>query len=418
METMERKKPRPRRSFTPEFKADIVERCRAGDRSIGQVAKDFELTETAVRAWVQAGRDRRRRTRRPHHRGAPGADPAAPGEPPAARGRGDPEAGHSFLREGDPVKVHPFIEAEKSRRHSVPRRASLLEVSRAAYYERRNGDAVGPGGLRRRAHRDRSQAIHTESKGTYGSPRVHQALPSRASSAASAGGRLMRIAGLEGRCKKRWRKTTIADPAAEAALDLIRRTSAPGPRSTAATSGDITYIATWEGWAYLATVIDLSCRKVVGWALADHMRTELVADAFKMAFTTAARHEGSSSTRTVAVNTRVGTTASSPGSTASCCRSGSKGECWDNAVAESFFATIKRELIDTRAWPTGEACAAPSSTTSRAGTTSAGCTAHSATAVRPSGKLHHNPTVRRHNQHKQPVRQTGSSPGDMGADQP
>src|ERR1700690_4134814 len=58
METMERKKPRPRRSFTPEFKADIVERCQAGDRSIGQVAKDFELTETAVRAWVkQAGVD-------------------------------------------------------------------------------------------------------------------------------------------------------------------------------------------------------------------------------------------------------------------------------------------------------------------------------------------------------------------------
>jgi transposase len=52
METMERKKPRPRRSFTPEFKADIVERCRVGDRSIGQVAKDFDLTETAVRAWV------------------------------------------------------------------------------------------------------------------------------------------------------------------------------------------------------------------------------------------------------------------------------------------------------------------------------------------------------------------------------
>jgi transposase len=53
METMERKKPRPRRSFTPEFKADIVERCRAGDRTIGQVARDFDLTETAVRSWVR-----------------------------------------------------------------------------------------------------------------------------------------------------------------------------------------------------------------------------------------------------------------------------------------------------------------------------------------------------------------------------
>ena len=64
METMERKKPRPRRSFTPEFKAEIVERAERGDRSIGQVARDFDLTETAVRAWVQPGRDRRRRTAR------------------------------------------------------------------------------------------------------------------------------------------------------------------------------------------------------------------------------------------------------------------------------------------------------------------------------------------------------------------
>jgi putative transposase len=121
--------------------------------------------------------------------------------------------------------------------------------------------------------------------------------------------RLMREAGLEGRCKKRWRTTTVADPDAEVALDLIRRHFGPGVEVDRRHVGDITYIATWEGWAYLATVIDLSSRRVVGWALADHMRTELVADALTMAFR-------------------------------------------DNAVAESFFATIKRELVDTRAWPT------------------------------------------------------------------
>ena len=81
METMERKKPRPRRSFTPEFKAEIVERCRAGDRTIGQVARDFDLTETAVRSWVnQAEIDAgERRGLTTEETG--GAGPAAPGEP-------------------------------------------------------------------------------------------------------------------------------------------------------------------------------------------------------------------------------------------------------------------------------------------------------------------------------------------------
>ena len=84
----------------------------------------------------------------------------------------------------------------------------------------------------------------------------------------------MRAAGLEGRRKKRWRTTTIADPAAQRARDLIRRDFAPRPGTDRRYVGDITYIATWEGWAYLATVIDLASRRVVGWALADHMRTE------------------------------------------------------------------------------------------------------------------------------------------------
>jgi transposase InsO family protein len=73
----------------------------------------------------------------------------------------------------------------------------------------------------------------------------------------------MRRAGLEGRCKKRWRTTTVAVPAAEAALDLIQRAFGPGAEIDRRYVGDITYIATWEGWAYLATVIDLSSRRIV-----------------------------------------------------------------------------------------------------------------------------------------------------------
>ena len=96
----------------------------------------------------------------------------------------------------------------------------------------------------------------------------------------------MRRAGLEGRCKKRWRKTTVADPAAERAKDLIGRHFDPGAELDRRYVGDITYVMTWEGWAYLATVIDLASRRVVGWALADHMRTELIEDALTMAFVT------------------------------------------------------------------------------------------------------------------------------------
>jgi transposase InsO family protein len=162
----------------------------------------------------------------------------------------------------------------------------------------------------------------------------------------------MRTAGLEGRREKRWRTTTIADPAAERARDLIGRQFAPGPQADRRYVGDITYIPTWQGWAYLATVIDLASRKVVGWALADHMRTELVEDALSMAFTTRRPPDGVifHSDRGCQYTSRdFAALARANGVVLSVSR---KGECWDNAVAESFFATIKRELTDGRAWPT------------------------------------------------------------------
>src|SRR3954454_6228096 len=116
METVARKKPRTRRSFTPEFKADIVERCRRGDRSIGQVARDFDLTETAVREWVrQAEVDAGTRV----DGGLTGQerDELAQLRRDNRRLREDVEIlkrGHGFLREGDPVNVYPFLEAERS----------------------------------------------------------------------------------------------------------------------------------------------------------------------------------------------------------------------------------------------------------------------------------------------------------------
>ena len=250
------------------------------------------------------------------------------------------------------MKVYPFIEAEKVAGHHVAKACHLLEVSRSAYYQRCNGEpstrSVSDAELTQKI-----KAIHTESKGTYGSPRVHHELLHRQVACGRRRvTRLMRLAGLEGRCKKRWRKTTVADPEAESARDLIKRHFGPCEEIDRRYVGDITYIATWEGWAYLATVIDLASRKIVGWALADHMRTELVEDALNMAFAKRAPEQGvifHSDRGCQYTSKDFADLARSNGVVLSV---GRKGECWDNAVAESFFATIKRELIDTRAWPT------------------------------------------------------------------
>jgi transposase InsO family protein len=182
------------------------------------------------------------------------------------------------------VKVQPFIEAEKVAGRSVKRCCELLEVSRAAFYERLDGTPSAKEQSDAELT-EQIRSVHDESKGTYGSPRVHHELLHRGTTCGRRRvRRLMRRAGLEGRCKKRWRKTTVPDPAAEAARDLIQRHFGPCQELDRRYVGDITYVMTWEGWAYLATVIDLASRRVVGWALADHMRTELVEDALQMAF--------------------------------------------------------------------------------------------------------------------------------------
>jgi HTH-like domain/Integrase core domain len=177
------------------------------------------------------------------------------------------------------VNCYPFIEAEKAGRRNVSRACALLKVSRAAFYQylagpsRRERDDAGLAG--------QIEAIHEESKGRYGAPRVQAELRRRGRRhGRKRVARLMRRAGIRGRAPKRWRKTTIADPAAAARADAIRRDfTTDAGKINSRWCGDITYIGTWEGWLYLATVIDIASRRVVGYALADHLRTELVSAA-------------------------------------------------------------------------------------------------------------------------------------------
>jgi transposase InsO family protein len=183
-----------------------------------------------------------------------------------------------------------FIEAEKAGKRNVSRACALLKVSRAAFYahlagpsQREQADAELTGQI---------QTVHAESKGRYGAPRVHAELRRRGRRhSRKRVARLMRTAGIRGKAPRRWKKTTIADPAAASRADRIRRDfTSDAAKINARWCGDITYIGTWEGWLYLATVIDIASRRVVGYALADHLRTELVSAA--LANAVAARDPG------------------------------------------------------------------------------------------------------------------------------
>ena len=162
--------------------------------------------------------------------------------------------------------------------------------------------------------------------------------------------RLMQAAGLQGRHPKAWKRTAVHGERPVPAPDLLGR-DFTAPAANQRWVGDITYVKTWDGWAYMATVIDLHSRSVVGWAVADHMRTSLVIDALRMAITHRRPPAG------VIFHSDRGTQYTSVEFDRYCRDNnvrrslGRTGICYDNAVAESFFATYKKELIHTRPWP-------------------------------------------------------------------
>ena len=242
-----------------------------------------------------------------------------------------------------------FIAAEKAH-HSVAQLCRVLQVAASGYYAWRHRQPSS------RARADAAlieqiRAIHARSRSTYGAPRVHADLREREQRVSRKRvARLMRAAGLVGRPPRRFRRTTDPDLKVQVG-DLVQRqfaATAPDQKWF----GDITYVRTWEGWLYLAVILDAYSRKVVGWAMADHLRTELATDALQMALRTRRPKPG------LIHHTDRGVqyTSSAYGEllTAHHVRQsvGRPGTCWDNAVAESFFATLKTELIYRHVWPT------------------------------------------------------------------
>jgi transposase InsO family protein len=181
------------------------------------------------------------------------------------------------------AEVQAFIAAEKQADRNVAKACELLDVSRSAFYDRLNHTPS----VREISDADLTEkikAIHEQSRRTYGAPRILDELREQGWHVGKKRvARLMVAAGLAGRCRRRSRRTTFSDPETKA-MNLLGRHFGPQNLVIDTTwAGDITYVRTWEGWAYLATVIDLASRRIVGWAMADHMEASLVGEAMGMA---------------------------------------------------------------------------------------------------------------------------------------
>ena len=251
------------------------------------------------------------------------------------------------------MNVHPFIEAEKQGGHSVKRVCELLGVSRAAFYARRNA-TPGPRATRDAELAEQIARVHARSRGSYGAPRVHAQLRQDGQRCGRRRvARLMRALGLAGRYRPRRQTTTIPGLHAGVRPDLIERDFTPGPAGLDERwCGDITYIPTGEGRLYPATVIDIASRRVVGWAAADHCAPAWSPRLLQQA---CARRRPAGP---VIFHSDRGCQYTSAGYARLAAQLGVRlsigrtGQCWDNAPAESFFATLKGELLDLCSWPT------------------------------------------------------------------
>jgi putative transposase len=249
------------------------------------------------------------------------------------------------------VTIFRFIAATRAE-HSIKIMCRVLEVSRSGFHAwaRREPSARA---IVDAALSGRIAEIHADSGKTYGSPRVHAelALEDGVRVGRKRVARLMRQAGLSGQVRRRRGTTTIRVQGVRTAPDLVERDFAP-TEPNRLWCADITYIRTWEGWLYLASVMDCYSRRIVGWALADHLRAELVVDALEMAVARRCpdaglvHHSDRGSQYTSLIFTRR---CASVGIDVSV---GSRGDCFDNAALESFHASLKKDLIHRRAWPT------------------------------------------------------------------
>jgi putative transposase len=236
-----------------------------------------------------------------------------------------------------------FIQAQKAH-FPIEFMCEQLGVSRSGFYAwtRR------PKSVRQQQDEQLAQEVeqvHRASRGRYGSPRVHAEMKARGRKVGRKRvARLMRQQKLAASRRRRFVRTTDSCHGLPVAPNVLERDFSPDqPNSTWAT--DITYVWTGEGWLYLAVVLDLFCRRVVGWAMGEHIDTKLVLAALEMALESRQPPQG-----LLHHSDRGSQYASAQYQEALAhrgirCSMSRKGNCWDNAVVESFFSSLKKELV-------------------------------------------------------------------------
>ena len=230
----------------------------------------------------------------------------------------------------------------------------MLEVSRAGFYAWVRRPPPGRA-ARREELVGEIRRCHERSRGTYGSPRVYHEL--------KAGGvgvcentvaRYMREEGIRSKTRRRFVvRTTDSSHAHPVAPNLLGR-EFEQPAADRAWAADVTYVPTLEGWLYLAVVIDLCSRKVVGWSMADHLRAQLCLDALAMALRSRSPGEGLVHHSDRGVQYACGEYRDLLRSRGIGCSMSAAGDCYDNAAAESFFGTLKTELVHHEKYETRE----------------------------------------------------------------
>jgi putative transposase len=267
--------------------------------------------------------------------------------------------------------IYTFIETEKAN-HRISKMCKVLRVSKSGFYSWRDREPSA------RAQADALLAekiarIHRDSRETYGAPRIHFELRTLGVRCARKRvARLMCEAGLFG-CGGRRRKarTTLRSRTERTppASDLEKRNFTPAAPDLLWVA-DITYVRTWEGWLYLSFVLDTYSRRIVGWSMANNLRTELVLDALDMAIYARRPQPGlihHSDRGSQYTSVEFGSRLKEAGLLPSM---GSVADAYDNSMAESFVSTLKRELVHRHSWPNRQrARTAFLQSTSRASTT-------------------------------------------------
>ena len=353
---------RQRRSFTDDYKRQAVDLVASSGRSIGSVAKELGLRDSVLRSvgratWGQAGADGG--VAAPHDAGdAAVGGPRGGDRPFAARERAAAYGARHFKKIDSDLcwsseMRFRFIEDRRAD-YPVTLMCGVLGVSPAGYYAWR----ARPESPRAAANRelvDDIKRVHRDTNGRYGSPRVHAEL--RAQGRGASRGRIERLMRRHGiraiMARPRRVRTTDSRHDFPIAANLLERNFiAVAPNRI--WLADITYVETDQGWLYLATVMDLYSRKIVGWAMADHLRAELPLAALAMAIATQRPsagliHHSDRGVQYASVEYRK--VMQSAGFRASMSR---RADCYDNAPMESFFHTLKTELVHHQHYATRE----------------------------------------------------------------